>query len=105
MKRLLSSATLAGLIMVGNLAHAAQPDPRYSEMVSTLAKTIADDRDCGVSYKAELGLLKGATEDEPHFRPLFGMAQAMAKMIYIENPRLTPEGAYMVNYVVCMSQK
>jgi len=105
MKRLLTGAALASAIIIGNLAHAAQPDPRYCEMVSTLAKKIADDRDRGVSYKAELGLLKGATEDEPHLRPLFRMAQAMAKMIYIENPRLTPEGAYKLNYVVCMSQK
>lgn len=103
--RFLTGAMLVGAIIVTNMVHAAEPDPRYCHMVSMLAKTIAEDRDRGVDYKAELRQLNGAAEDIPSRRPMLRMAQAMAKMIYIENPRLTPEGAYKLNYVVCMSQK
>jgi hypothetical protein len=95
------------LIAMASLAEAA-PDPRYCQMMSSLAKKIAEDRDKGVSYKAELGLLKGATEDEDataSMAAIYKAAKGMAKIIYIDNPKLTPEGAYKLHYVICMSAK
>jgi hypothetical protein len=96
-----------GAIMAANVV-AAAPDPRYCQMISTLAKKIAEDRDKGVSYKAELGLLKGATEDEEataSMAAIYKAAKGMAKIIYVDNPKLTPEGAYKLHYVICMSAK
>ncbi|SDC80473.1 hypothetical protein SAMN05428966_102374 [Massilia sp. PDC64] len=105
MKALLQASTAAALIAVLNIGHAA-PDPRYCQMMSTLAKKIAEDRDKGVSYKAELGLLKGATEDgTASMTAIYKAARGMAKVIYIDNPNLTPEGAYKLHYVICMSAK
>jgi len=94
-------AILAGVINVA----AAAPDPQYCNAVASLARKIAEDREKGVSYKAELAMLNASMDDIPSKRALNEMARNMAKVIYVEMPRLTPEGAYKLHYVVCMSQK
>ena len=102
----IATMVVALMALTGTRFAAAAPDPRYCQMMSTLAKKIAEDRDKGVSYKAELGLLKGATEDGTvSMNAIYKAARGMAKLIYIDNPNLTPEGAYKLHYVICMSAK
>lgn len=107
MGRIFRVMLVGAVITAAGFAEAA-PDPRYCQMMSTLAKKIAEDRDKGVSYKAELGLLKGATEDEEataSMVAIYKAARGMAKIVYIDNPKLTPEGAFKLHYVICMSAK
>lgn len=101
MKKCLPAALFT---LVANVAVAA-PDPAYCGMVAAMAKSITADRDRGVAYKAELGMLKGATEGETNMANIYAVATNIAKVVYKEMPNLTPEGAYKLHYVVCMSQK
>lgn len=101
MKKSLFAVCIAFL---ANIAVAA-PDPAYCGMVAAMAKSITVDRDRGVAYKAELGLLKGATEGEKNMANIYKVASNIARVVYKEMPNLTPEGAYNLHYVVCMGQK
>lgn len=101
MKNIAMTLILVGIIGIAQAA----PDQRQCEMIGVLAKSIAENRDKGMVYKAQLGLLKGATEGQPRLREIHKTALGMAKMIYIDMPRLTPEGAFKLYYVTCMSQK
>jgi hypothetical protein len=101
MKKSLIAVCIAFL---ANVAVAA-PDPAYCGMVAAMAKSITADRDRGVAYKAELGMLKGATEGEKNMASIYKVASNIARVVYKEMPNLTPEGAYNLHYVVCMGQK
>jgi hypothetical protein len=104
MKNVVLLGAVAVLSTMSTIA-SATPDPRYCQMVSSLAKKIAEDRDKGVTYKAELRVLKSAIDGTPSSGDIYKMAQGMAKIIYVDNPKLTPEGAFKLHYVVCMSAK
>jgi hypothetical protein len=92
---------LASVAKVGTAA----PNLQLCQMLASLAKNIAEDRDRGVAYKAELGKLKGAMEDEPQMKPIYTIATGLAKIVYKQYPALTPDGAYKLEYQSCMSQK
>ena len=90
------------LLMISTLA-AAAPDPRLCEMLSSLAKGIAEDRDSGTPYKAEFAKLKAAAKGLPSSMGIMEFSKGAVKTIYVDMPKLTPEGAYKLHYVACMS--
>jgi hypothetical protein len=90
-----------GIVCLAVSLNAAAADSRYCEMLGSLAKSIAEDHAKGVSYKAELGKLTGAGDGLP--ANVLQLTMTMAKTIYIDMPKLTPEGAYKLHYVACMA--
>ncbi|MBU6503646.1 MAG: hypothetical protein KGQ35_12385 [Burkholderiales bacterium] len=72
-------------------------------MSASLARSIAEERDKGVSYDAELGKIIGASHDLPSASGIQQLSVSMLKTIYIDMPQITPEGAYKLYYVACIS--
>jgi hypothetical protein len=81
----------------------AGQDPKLCEMVGSLAQGIAEDRDRGVSYNAELGKIKGASQDVHSYQGIMLLSKSALKTVYLDMPKITPEGAYKLHYVACMS--
>jgi len=81
--------------------------PQLCQMLVSLAKNIAEDRDRGVVYKGELGKLKGAIVDEPQMKPIYTTAIRLAKIVYkhYPTPLLLLDSASKLEYRSCMSQK
>lgn len=100
MKAIIAAASLV-IPMVANAA----PNQEFCSMVGSLAKGITEDKDRGVSYNAELGKIKGATEGLQSTAGIFKIAKGAIHTVYLDMPMLTPEGAYKLYYVACMSQK
>lgn len=92
------------LVAMSSGAFAGQ-DPAFCEMVGALAHGIAEDRERGVSYKAELGKITGASDGLPSTRGILAIGKAAVKTVYLDMPKLSPEGAYKLHYVACMAAK
>lgn len=96
---------VVGMLVVVAVGAQAAPDKRYCEMVASLAKGITEDRDKGVSYNAQLGKLKGASEGVPSAAGILVVSKAILQTVYLDMPKITPEGAYKLHYVACMTAK
>jgi len=94
---------LTGLVTSLNVV--AAPDPKYCELVGSLARGITEDRDRGVAYNAELGKIRGAAEGMPGAEDILTISKAALKTSYLDMPKLTPEGAYKLYYFSCMASK
>ena|ERR1035437_9486518 len=99
---LMKAIIFSALLAISTQATSA-PDPRLCEMLSSLAKGIAEDRDNGTPYKTEVAKLKAAAKDLPSSMGIMEFSKSAAKTIYIDMPKLTPEGAYKLHYVACMN--
>lgn len=91
--------------MTASISAFSTPDQNYCHMVASLAKGITEDRDRGVSYKAELGKLKGATEGLPTSTGILQISKSALQTVYLDMPKITPDGAYKLHYIACMSAK
>ena len=98
MKAIIFSA----LFVVSTLVTAA-PDPRLCEMFGLLAKGIAEDRDQGTPFNKESAKLKAAAAGLPSTIGINEFSKGAMQTIYRDMPKLTPEGAYKLHYVACMS--
>jgi hypothetical protein len=94
---------MTALLLVLTTNAVAGQDAAYCEMVGSLARGITADRDRNVSYNAELGKIKGATQDLPSRNGIFAISKSALKMAYLEMPKITPADAYKLYYVTCMS--
>lgn len=97
-------AIIAAISLVVPMVANAAPNQELCSMFGSLAQGITEDRDRGVSYNAELGKIKGATEGLPSTAGILKFAKGAIHTVYLDMPKLTPEGAYKLHYVVCMSQ-
>jgi hypothetical protein len=107
MKNKLSIIMSALLLVLTSKAFAAQ-DPAMCELIGSLASGIAVDRNHGVTYNAELGKVKGALQDMPSGKTrndLLAISKSALKTVYLDMPKITPDGAYKYYYVVCMDAK
>jgi hypothetical protein len=104
MKKQLSFILPAVLLALTKNTLAGQT-PEYCEMIGSLARGITQDRDRGVSYNAELGKIKGATQDLPSGDEILVISLATIKTVYLDMPKITPEGAYKLNYLACITAK
>lgn len=91
------------LILAGHAS--AGQDQAFCEMVGSLARGIAEDRDRGISYNAELGKIKGAAQDLPSLKGIVALSKSALNTVYLEMPKITPEGAYKLHYVACITAK
>lgn len=105
MKKSLAIIMVPGLLLASNGSAFGKPDPAYCGMVATLARGITEERDRGVSYSAALGKIKGASQDLQSSEGILIIAKAALKTVYLDMPKLTPEGAYMLHFAACISAK
>ena len=96
---------ITALFLALTLDAFAASDPAYCEMIGSLARGITEDRDRGVSYNAALGKIKGAAEGVPSAKGILQIAKGTLKMVYMDMPNITPEGAFNLNYLACMKAK
>lgn len=82
---------------------AAQNPERYCQMLGDLGRGIAMDRERGVSYKAALKKITDAARDTPSFDGIMEIAKVTIQTVYLDMPKITPDGSYKLNYAVCMA--
>lgn len=104
MKNKLSIIILVILFTLTSNVNADQELTRC-EMVSEIAANIANDRDQGISYNAELGKLKGAAKNTPNSDWLLIIGKSAIKTVYNDLPKITPKDAYKFYYEACTSLK
>ena len=80
----------------------AEQDPATCKEIANMAWNIANDRDQGTSYHAELGKLKGAAEDAQAGKMIMKIANPMLKVLYKDQPNLAPNDAFKSFFTLCM---
>jgi hypothetical protein len=81
----------------------ASPPQEFCDAMGAAARRLATDRNNGISYKEQTKRIRAAvatTSDPASTEKLF---DGLARTVYIEMPRLTPEGAYSFARVACMT--
>lgn len=96
--RLLSAFLIA---YVGTVS--AGQDEKYCQIVGLLARGITEDRDRGVSYNAEWRKIKTMAEGEAGEVRLLVLSKSALNTVYLDMPKITPEGAFKLHYVACMA--
>ena len=107
MKNKLSIIIPALLLALTSKAFAAQ-DQAMCEMIGQLANGIANDRDRGVSYNKKKKKVKGALQDLPSGKTrngLLDISKSALRTVYVDMPKISPDGAFNFYYVVCMGAK
>jgi hypothetical protein len=89
------------IAVCASTAHAAAADPVMCSMVGMLARSIAVDRENGVPYKAEVKRIAQAVKKAPNERATLQMSRHLAQIVYVDMPRLSPDGAYKLAFVSC----
>lgn len=97
---------LLAALLTFNVSQAmAAQDPAYCQMLGDLGRGIAMDRDKGVSYKAALKKVTDAARDTPSFNGIMAIAKATIQTVYLDMPKISPDGSYKLNYAACMASK
>ncbi|WP_157463114.1 hypothetical protein [Curvibacter gracilis] len=81
----------------------AAKDPAYCKMIADLGRGVATWRDAGVPYDAALKRISSAARDTPSFAGIMQIGQSAVQTAYLDMPKITPDGAYKLYYVACMS--
>jgi hypothetical protein len=94
-------AAVLGSVMWVTAAAQSPPDFAMCARLGQLARSIAQDRDRGVTYQDKVRGLNEALARVPeeHAKSL-----QLAKAIY-DIPSMTPEGAYKLAYAPCNTQR
>jgi hypothetical protein len=95
--------SLACLPLLLSLGVHAAPNPQLCDMVGSLALRIAQDRDAGMPYKTAVQRHTAAAAGMP---PAFlMMSKSAINTVYLEQPKITPDGAYGLHFQACMAAK
>lgn len=81
----------------------AEQDPAFCKMAGALAQGIAQDRERGVPYKVEIRNIDANWDGSQSTKGILALAKSAVKTVYLDMPKLSPEGAYKLYYVACMA--
>ena len=81
----------------------ADNDPAYCKEVANAAWNIANDRDNGTSYHAELGKIKGAAEDTEGGGKFLKVCMPILKTLYKDKSKETPDDALRNYFAQCLN--
>lgn len=94
---------LACVVVFVATAACAAPNPQLCDAMGVLARRVVQDRDGGMAYKTALQRHTAAAAGMP---PAFLMMSKLAiNTAYLEQPNITPDGAYGLLYQSCMAAK
>lgn len=86
-----------------SLAAFSAPNPKLCDMIGALAQDITQKRDEGMSYKNAIKRITAGAAGLP--KGVLMLGESAVRTAYLDQPTITPAGAYSLHYMACMSAK
>lgn len=91
------------LAMAGAGSALAAPPEQFCDGIGAIGQRMVYDRDSGISYRAQRERIPVLARGLPDSAAMQRMLREIAKTVYVDMPQLSPEGAYKLFKLMCLS--
>ena len=102
---MLSKFLTATAVVVSAASSSAATISDTCDGIGLMASKLAEARISGVPYKTQLARNRVTARGTSDAAAMIQLTDALTRLVYVEMPKLSPEGAYNMAHLMCSSGK